>query len=164
MCLFFSTCYFVLGLLSSTAEGVEVLREYGWEAVKRNYEDKWPVIREELVVDPVQYVRKSTWSFSSMSSDFPLGALPSSLSFIVRTSQFDLTRTESESSGNSSEDILQNSCIELPSYREHLLNPEAAFEDGRPRSSSDCQSDRKENAMFQVKVSDLDFFIIFFFL
>lgn len=103
-------------------------------------------------MDPVQYVRKSTWSFSSMSSDFPLGALPSSLSFIVRTSQFDLTRTESESSGNSSEDILQNSCIELPTYREHLLNPEAAFEDGRPRSSSDCQSDRKENAMFQVKV------------
>lgn len=146
----FSTCYFVLGLLSSTAEGVEVLREYGWEAVKRNYEDKWPLIREEFIVEPLQCVRKSTWSFSSMSSDWPLGGLPNSLSFVVRTSHLDLDRTESESSGNSSEDILQNSCIELPTYREQFLNPEAACEDGRPRSSSDCQTDRKENVLFQV--------------
>ncbi|XP_055941079.1 rapamycin-insensitive companion of mTOR-like [Argiope bruennichi] len=147
------TCYFILGLLSSTTEGSDILREHGWEAVQRNHEEKWPLIKEEILVDNSQFARKSTWSFSSMSSDWPLGALPTSLSFIVRTSQFDLNRSQSQISNTSSEDILQNSCIELPSHRDPLVDPDSDSENCRPRSSSDCQSERKDNVLFEVAES-----------
>ncbi|CAL1276055.1 unnamed protein product [Larinioides sclopetarius] len=146
------TCYFVLGLLSSTVEGLDILREHGWEAVQRNHEEKWPIIKEEFLIDNSQFSRKSTWSFSSMSSDWPLGALPTSLSFLVQTSQFDLNRSESQISSTSSEDILQNSCIELPTQRDLLVDPDSESENCRPRSSSDCQSERKD-VLFEVAES-----------
>ncbi|GIX98311.1 rapamycin-insensitive companion of mTOR [Caerostris darwini] len=143
------TCYFVLGLLSSTIEGADSLKEYGWESVQRNHEEKWPLIRDEFLIDNSHVARKSTWSFSSMSSDWPLGALPTTLSFIVRTSQFDLSRSQSQLSNDSNEDILQNSCIELPLHHDS----DSDSDNGRPRSSSDCQSNRKDNALFQVTES-----------
>ncbi|GFQ72567.1 rapamycin-insensitive companion of mTOR [Trichonephila clavata] len=147
------TCYFVLGLLSSTIEGADALREYGWEAVQRNHEEKWPLIKEEFLVDASQMARKSTWSFSSMSSDWPLGALPTSLSFIVRTSQFDLTRSQSQISNTSTEDILQNSCINLQTHYNSFADHDSTSNNSRPRSSSDCQTDIKENALLQVAES-----------
>ncbi|GFS75960.1 rapamycin-insensitive companion of mTOR [Trichonephila clavipes] len=147
------TCYFVLGLLSSTIEGADALREYGWETVQRNHEEKWPLIKEEFLIDASQMARKSTWSFSSMSSDWPLGALPTSLSFIVRTSQFDLTRSQSQISNTSTEDILQNSCINLQTHYNSFADPDSTSNNSRPRSSSDCQTDTKENALSQVAES-----------
>ncbi|GIX80146.1 rapamycin-insensitive companion of mTOR [Caerostris extrusa] len=96
--------FFVPGLLFTIVK-VDSLKEYGWESVQRNHEEKWPLIRDEFLIDNSQVARKSTWSFSSMSSDWPLGALPTTLSFIVRTSQFDLSRSQSQLSNDSNEDI-----------------------------------------------------------
>lgn len=157
ICLFFRTCFFIIGLISSTPEGSTVLREYGWESIQRNYSEKWPLIREEFLIDYPQFMRKSTWSFSSMSSDWPFGALPNSLSFIINRSHLDLTRSQSQSSYCSSIDEFQNSLstksfIELQSKHSDFVNG-FADDDSRPRSSSDCQTDKKENVLFHIAES-----------
>ncbi|XP_071034763.1 rapamycin-insensitive companion of mTOR [Parasteatoda tepidariorum] len=149
------TCHFVLGLISSTPEGAAALGELGWEAVRRNHDEKWPLIKEELFFDTSK-VRKSTWSFSSMSYDFPTGALPTNLSFVVRHSPYSFS--DSRNSSYSSLDALQNSLDRkqfagiLPHHKD-FNDHDSSSDDGRPRSSSDCQSDPKDRIMFQIAES-----------
>ncbi|XP_035210908.1 rapamycin-insensitive companion of mTOR-like isoform X2 [Stegodyphus dumicola] len=150
------TCYFILGLLCSTPEGASAVEEHGWEAIRRNHDEKWPLIKDEYLIEYSQYIRKSTWSFSSMSSEWHLGALPMNLSFVVPNSQFDLSRSQSESSCNSNSDVLQTS-LSNKSFAglkssEDFDDPSSS-DDARPRSSSDCQTEMKDNLLFQVAES-----------
>lgn len=143
----FRTCFFILGLLSSTPEGCSTLREFGWEAVQRNHSEKWPLIQEEFLIDYPQFLRKSTWSFSSMSNDWPFDSLPTSFLFGSRGSHLDLTRSQSQSSYCSSVDIFQSS-LPNKSFTELQLRHSEFMsdmdDDARPRSSSDCQAERKD--------------------
>lgn len=91
-----------------------------------------------------------------MSSDWPFGALPTNLSFVVRNSQLDLTRSQSQSSC-SSVDIFQRSLptqsfTELQLKSSNLINGVSDDDDSRPRSSSDCQTERKD-VIFHISES-----------
>lgn len=150
------TCFFILGLLSSTPEGCCTLREFGWEAVRRNHSEKWPLIKEEFLIDYPQFLRKSTWSFSSMSYDWPFDVLPSSLSFFGHSSHLDLTRSQSQSSYCSNVDVYRNSLptksfTELQLKQSDFMN-DVSDDDSRPRSSSDCQTERKD-VIFHISES-----------
>ncbi|XP_054724795.1 rapamycin-insensitive companion of mTOR-like [Uloborus diversus] len=150
------TCFFVLGLLCSSSEGATAVEEYGWEAVKRNHEEKWPLIREEFLIDNNQFSRKYTWSFSSMSGDWLFNGFPSSLSFAARNSPRDFSPSGSQSSCNSCLEVMQNpyrnqSFAELPSGYNSEFSP--GFDDSRPRSSSDCQPERNDGGLFQIAES-----------
>lgn len=128
---------------------------FGWEAVQRNHSEKWPLIKDEFLIDHPEFLRKSTWSFSSMSQDWPVSVLPGSFSFGPLSSHSDLTRSQSQSSYCSSVDIFQNS-LPTKSFTELQLKHsdfvDDMFDDARPRSSSECQTDRKD-VIFQISES-----------
>ncbi|KAM9359983.1 rapamycin-insensitive companion of mTOR-like [Symphorus nematophorus] len=42
------TCVYVLGVISKTRQGCEVLKQYGWDAVRHSRRTLWPVTPEEI--------------------------------------------------------------------------------------------------------------------
>lgn len=42
------TCTYVLGVISKTRQGCEVLKQYGWDAVRHSHRTLWPVTPEEV--------------------------------------------------------------------------------------------------------------------
>ncbi|MFT7797327.1 rapamycin-insensitive companion of mTOR isoform X1 [Arapaima gigas] len=42
------TCLYVLGLISKTKQGCEVLKQHGWDAVRHSRRQLWPVVSDEL--------------------------------------------------------------------------------------------------------------------
>lgn len=42
------TCVYVLGVISKTRQGCEVLKQYGWDAVRHSRRTLWPVTPEEV--------------------------------------------------------------------------------------------------------------------
>ncbi|KAK5871195.1 hypothetical protein PBY51_004087 [Eleginops maclovinus] len=42
------TCVYVLGVISKTRQGCEVLKQYGWDAVRHSRRTQWPVTPEEV--------------------------------------------------------------------------------------------------------------------
>ncbi|XP_028312751.1 rapamycin-insensitive companion of mTOR-like isoform X1 [Gouania willdenowi] len=42
------TCVYVLGVMSKTRQGCEVLKQYGWDAVRHSRRTQWPVTPEEV--------------------------------------------------------------------------------------------------------------------
>lgn len=42
------TCIYVLGVISKTRQGCEVLKQYGWDAVRHSRRTLWPVTPEEV--------------------------------------------------------------------------------------------------------------------
>ncbi len=45
----FRTCLYVLGLISKTKQGCELLKLHGWDAVRHNRGQLWPVVPDEVV-------------------------------------------------------------------------------------------------------------------
>ncbi|XP_074611135.1 rapamycin-insensitive companion of mTOR-like isoform X3 [Acropora palmata] len=66
------TCYYVLGLISKTREGADILRELEWESVRHIGEDCWPVMettvenKEEVI--PFGFVRREPLNTPGPSS------------------------------------------------------------------------------------------------
>lgn len=49
LCLFsLRTCLYVLGLMSKTKQGCELLKLHGWDAVRHNRRELWPVVPDEV--------------------------------------------------------------------------------------------------------------------
>ncbi len=42
------TCLYVLGLISKTKQGCELLKLHGWDAVRHNRRQLWPVVQDEV--------------------------------------------------------------------------------------------------------------------
>ncbi|KAM7391595.1 hypothetical protein PAMP_022275 [Pampus punctatissimus] len=42
------TCVYVLGVISKTRQGCEVLKQYGWDAVRHSHRTLWPVTPDEV--------------------------------------------------------------------------------------------------------------------
>lgn len=82
-----------------------------------------------------------------MSNDWPFDSLPTNLLFGSRGSHLELTRSQSQSSYCSSVDIFQSS-LPNKSFTELQLRHSEFMtdmdDDARPRSSSDCQAERKD--------------------
>ncbi|KAM9306697.1 rapamycin-insensitive companion of mTOR-like [Pholidichthys leucotaenia] len=49
------TCLYVLGLISKTRQGCSALKQHGWDAVRHNRNTPWPVVQEELELQPKPY-------------------------------------------------------------------------------------------------------------
>lgn len=45
---FLRTCLYVLGLISKTKQGCELLKLHGWDAVRHNRRQLWPVVPDEV--------------------------------------------------------------------------------------------------------------------
>ncbi|RWS26243.1 rapamycin-insensitive companion of mTOR-like isoform X1 [Leptotrombidium deliense] len=65
-------CFYVLGLIGSTSDGADYLKEFGWEAMRHSHNEKWPLVKKtEKSVDYVNYPvgrRNHTFSMSSTTS------------------------------------------------------------------------------------------------
>lgn len=48
----FRTCLYVLGLISKTKQGCEVLKVQGWDAVRHSRRQQWPVVPDEVEQQP----------------------------------------------------------------------------------------------------------------
>ena len=48
MFFYLRTCFYVLGLMSSTSIGADRLEDLGWESVRHKGADKWPVIEQDI--------------------------------------------------------------------------------------------------------------------
>ncbi|XP_077980982.1 rapamycin-insensitive companion of mTOR-like [Glandiceps talaboti] len=44
------TCFYVLGLIAKTKQGTEILSRLGWESIRHNRENVWPVVQEKDVL------------------------------------------------------------------------------------------------------------------
>ena len=42
------TCVYVLGVISKTKQGCEVLKQFGWDAVRHSRRTLWPVTPDEV--------------------------------------------------------------------------------------------------------------------
>uniref|UniRef100_A0A667WIT3 RPTOR independent companion of MTOR complex 2 n=1 Tax=Myripristis murdjan TaxID=586833 RepID=A0A667WIT3_9TELE len=84
------TCVYVLGVISKTKQGCEVLKQYGWDAVRHSRRTLWPVTPEEV----------DTQLTSELSS------VPSTLSL---NSESTSSRHNSESESQPSKDVLDQS-------------------------------------------------------
>ncbi|XP_030004828.1 rapamycin-insensitive companion of mTOR-like [Sphaeramia orbicularis] len=54
------TCLYVLGLMSKTKQGCEVLKQHGWDAVRHSRSTLWPVVPEEVEPQPKPYTLLSS--------------------------------------------------------------------------------------------------------
>ncbi|XP_071770397.2 rapamycin-insensitive companion of mTOR-like [Centroberyx gerrardi] len=61
------TCLYVLGLISKTRQGCDVLKQQGWDAVRHSRRSLWPVVPEEVEPQP-----KPHHLLSSLSSTLSL--------------------------------------------------------------------------------------------
>ncbi|XP_076010230.1 rapamycin-insensitive companion of mTOR-like isoform X2 [Genypterus blacodes] len=61
------TCVYVLGVISKTRQGCEVLKQYGWDAVRHSRRTLWPVTPEEVDTQQLSSV-PSTLSLNSEST------------------------------------------------------------------------------------------------
>lgn len=91
-----------------------------------------------------------------MSNDWPFDSLPTNFSFISHSSHLDLTRSQSQSSYCSNVDMFQSSLpnksfTELQLRHSEFMN-DMSDDDSRPRSSSDCQTERKD-VIFHISES-----------
>lgn len=48
----FRTCLYVLGLISKTKQGCELLKLQGWDAVRHSRRQQWPVVPDEVEQQP----------------------------------------------------------------------------------------------------------------
>lgn len=70
------TCFYVLGMLSSTEYGANALSDYGWLAVRHTRGERWPLSKEMiganmeagLFLYPLMGKREHTWSVSTAST------------------------------------------------------------------------------------------------
>ncbi|KAK6306124.1 hypothetical protein J4Q44_G00230490 [Coregonus suidteri] len=90
------TCVYVLGVISKTRQGCEVLKQYGWDAVRHSRRTLWPVTPDE--VD------------TQMTSE--LSSVPSTLSL----------NSESTSSRHNSESEYQPNMYILDDYKCDMLD------------------------------------------
>lgn len=44
----YRTCIYVLGVISKTKQGCEVLKQYGWDAVRHSRRTLWPITPDEV--------------------------------------------------------------------------------------------------------------------
>ncbi|XP_067137023.1 rapamycin-insensitive companion of mTOR isoform X2 [Centruroides vittatus] len=164
------TCFYVLGLLSSTPEGADLLMQYGWETVRRAHDDKWPIVLNTTTLDefPQDDCRSYTWSVSSGDSEW-LECLSSSFSFVVKSENETLSQFQSLPSSYSLD--LDDSLIPI---NRHSVKWNKDYGEGgilpsvqtlpfinnhqpcqtRPRSSSDCRSNT--NPLYKLECDSLD--------
>ncbi|XP_023229474.1 rapamycin-insensitive companion of mTOR-like [Centruroides sculpturatus] len=164
------TCFYVLGLLSSTPEGADLLMQYGWETVRRAHDDKWPIVLNTTTLDefPQDDCRSYTWSVSSGDSEW-LECLSSSFSFVVKSENETLSQFQSLPSSYSLD--LDDSVIPI---NRHSVKWNKDYGEGgmlpsvqtlpfinnhqpcqtRPRSSSDCRSNT--NPLYKLECDSLD--------
>nr|XP_023664280.1 rapamycin-insensitive companion of mTOR-like isoform X1 [Paramormyrops kingsleyae] len=64
------TCLYVLGLISRTKQGCEVLKQQGWDAVRHSRRQAWPVVTDEMEPQPASELSSvpSTLSLNSEST------------------------------------------------------------------------------------------------
>lgn len=60
------TAFYCLNLIASTRQGADILHEYGWESLRNNRQEMWPVIDEEETI-PVEGFEDITSITSSAS-------------------------------------------------------------------------------------------------
>lgn len=48
----FRTCLYVLGLISKTKQGCELLKLQGWDSVRHSRRQQWPVVPDEVEQQP----------------------------------------------------------------------------------------------------------------
>lgn len=162
------TSYFVLGLLATTLEGSEALKEFGWEAIRHSHHEKFSLVEEPITDSLRNYFnenRAHTWSMSSNSNKFcdmfdVLSGkdFESSPNELFVTLDFrpleEPTYSGSMPSLNFESDKTKTKKISLPSTkspklkmlpRVSSLSPHhyKTLIDSRPRSSSDCQTVQK---------------------
>jgi len=64
----FSTAFYVLGLISSTRKGADILNDYGWESVRHCHGEMWPVVEDvERLCDMITPSVTPNMSVSSLS-------------------------------------------------------------------------------------------------
>ncbi|KAH3731195.1 hypothetical protein DPMN_057203 [Dreissena polymorpha] len=79
----YRTAFFVLGLVSSTREGAELLSQYGWESRWNNRSERWPLVEDHTVLlDDALDEAQTEACFQHSHSRLELNS-PSSLDFIV---------------------------------------------------------------------------------
>ncbi|XP_013398176.1 rapamycin-insensitive companion of mTOR isoform X2 [Lingula anatina] len=139
------TAYYVLCLVASSRAGSDLLHEYGWESVRHNRHDLWPVIEEEdaLASDTVGEETSDAISYTSSISQFSEERehpkTPSNLQQVLET------REESQE-----RDVIE---IAVPpprpkSHSEGSMRPEVE----KPRSGT-CHSDQGVTARVNGNVT-----------
>lgn len=92
VCVVCSTCVYVLGVISRTRQGGDVLKVLGWDSVRHSRRQQWPVVPDE--VD------------APLPSE--LSSVPSTLSL---TSESTSSRHNSESESQPSESNITVYCL-----------------------------------------------------
>lgn len=81
---YFRTAFFILGMVSSTREGAEVLSQYGWESRWNTRAEHWPLVEDRsiLLEDAMEDLRENA-GFTIGNSRLELGSPVSNLDFIA---------------------------------------------------------------------------------
>ncbi|XP_076355898.1 rapamycin-insensitive companion of Tor isoform X1 [Tachypleus tridentatus] len=63
------TCFYVLGLLCTTPVGSDILSRFGWEAVRHNHEERWPIVKDKLHIEDIMSDESRPYSCSISSEE-----------------------------------------------------------------------------------------------
>ncbi|XP_036384434.1 rapamycin-insensitive companion of mTOR-like isoform X1 [Megalops cyprinoides] len=68
------TCLYVLGLISKTKQGCELLKQHGWDAVRHSRRQLWPVVPDEVEQQQQQQQQQPSSELSSVPSTLSLNS------------------------------------------------------------------------------------------
>ncbi|RWS04250.1 rapamycin-insensitive companion of mTOR-like isoform X1, partial [Dinothrombium tinctorium] len=174
------TCFYVLGLIASTSDGADYLKDFGWEAVRHSHNEKWPLVKR---VDKMENIYSPLGKRSHTLSSSSAGTRVSDLFVYLSGTSKGFKSVDSfvfnESQIDEESDILYSSLPVLESEKlfrnmkkgdgdEQMLKPQkqlsrvsslspqhySTIMETRPRSSSDCQQRVSNEAPVDIDDSD----------